>query len=575
MKVISFGILLVINLFLRSVQCENLKLLILHNNDMHSRFEETSRTSGTCKDKSNCYGGFGRVLHVVREARKAAADGTGPPVLFLNAGDTYTGTSWFSVHKWRIAADFMNLLQPDVASLGNHEFDYGVPGLLPFLHAVNFPIVAANLDFSKEPELRATNITKSHVLEISGRKIGVIGYLLPESKELADTEDVIFIDEAVAIREESQRLQREGVNVIIALGHSGFKKDLAIAKEVPLVDVVVGGHTDTFLWNGAQPDLEVPEGPYPTIVKQRSGKQVLVVQPYSFTKYIGRLNVEFDENGDVVGYSGQPQLLSSTVQQEQDALDLLEKYRPDVRKLEEEILGRAKVFLDGTPESCRRKECNLGNLVTDAFVAYHVEHYAGRYWTDAPIGIYNAGAIRNNIEPVNDTIRGGDLLSAFPYNDLVYSMTLSGADLLNTLELGVRSDGETSYGEFLQVSGIRYSFDLTKPVGSRITQAKARCAACSVPTYSPISRTKAYRIITREFIANGGDGHTILKEKGYNKTVEKLNEFEILRWYIKKSPMIFIGEEERIAREGKSFADARIPSAALLILSIASLWWVV
>lgn len=95
-------------------KCE-LEFLILHNNDMHARFEQTSRSSGTCKKTdTNCVGGFGRVAHVVREARNASENGTGPKAFFLNAGDTYTGTAWYGVHKWRIVADFLNALQPDV-----------------------------------------------------------------------------------------------------------------------------------------------------------------------------------------------------------------------------------------------------------------------------------------------------------------------------------------------------------------------------------------------------------------------------------------------------------------------------
>lgn len=94
---------------------ENLDLLILHTNDMHARFEETSRNSLTCSElgSSKCVGGFARVAQVVKSARKAAHEGRGRQVLFLNAGDTFTGTVWFGVHKTKIAVDFMNLLAPD------------------------------------------------------------------------------------------------------------------------------------------------------------------------------------------------------------------------------------------------------------------------------------------------------------------------------------------------------------------------------------------------------------------------------------------------------------------------------
>lgn len=103
------------------INAEELKLTLLHNNDMHGRFEETSRNSGTCKElttpqninQKGCVGGFARTAHLIRKFRKSAEDGQSNPVLYLNAGDTYVGTSWFTVHKWKISSDFMNLLNPD------------------------------------------------------------------------------------------------------------------------------------------------------------------------------------------------------------------------------------------------------------------------------------------------------------------------------------------------------------------------------------------------------------------------------------------------------------------------------
>lgn len=87
----------------------DLQLTILHNNDMHGRFEETSRNSGTCRNASSgCIGGFARTAHEIRRFRQAKKE-----VLYLNAGDTYVGTAWFSVHKWRICSQFLNLLKPD------------------------------------------------------------------------------------------------------------------------------------------------------------------------------------------------------------------------------------------------------------------------------------------------------------------------------------------------------------------------------------------------------------------------------------------------------------------------------
>lgn len=91
--------------------------------------------------------------------------------------------------------------------------------------------------------------------------------------------------------EEAQMLHTKGVDIILALGHSGYSADKDIAKNCPLVDAVIGGHSNTFLYTGEQPDFEKIDGPYPTIITQPSGKQVPVVQAYAFTKYLGELRL--------------------------------------------------------------------------------------------------------------------------------------------------------------------------------------------------------------------------------------------------------------------------------------------
>lgn len=91
---------------------------------------------------------------------------------------------------------------------------------------------------------------------------------------------------------EAKKLKAQGIKIIIALGHSGYAKDQEIAEKCPDVDIVIGGHTNTFLYSGPQPDVDHIDGPYPTIVKQKSGKEVPVVQAYAYTKYLGKLHVQ-------------------------------------------------------------------------------------------------------------------------------------------------------------------------------------------------------------------------------------------------------------------------------------------
>ncbi|XP_055839608.1 protein 5NUC-like [Episyrphus balteatus] len=182
----------------------SIEFLILHNNDMHARFEQTSVSGGKCsqgdENTNKCYGGFARTAHEIRKFRDEAKS-TGPPILYLNAGDTYTGTPWFTIFKDNITAAFLNKLSPDAISLGNHEFDEGVEGLVPFLNKVKFPVLAANLDLSKEPELlSAKSLMKSIILEVSGIRVGVIGYVTPETKLLTLKNNVEFKDEIRSIK---------------------------------------------------------------------------------------------------------------------------------------------------------------------------------------------------------------------------------------------------------------------------------------------------------------------------------------------------------------------------------------
>lgn len=159
---------------------------------------------------------------------------------------------------------------------------------------------------------------------------------------------------------EAKLLKAQGIKIIIALGHSGYLKDKEIAQKCPEVDIVIGGHTNTFLYNGAQPDAEHIDGPYPTLIKQPSGKEVPVVQAYAYTKYLGRLHVQFDAEGNLIEFDGAPILLNASVEQEKDLLELLEVFRPNVTRLQKSVVGHTKVYLDGTKGECRARECNLG-----------------------------------------------------------------------------------------------------------------------------------------------------------------------------------------------------------------------
>ncbi|CAG5033242.1 unnamed protein product [Parnassius apollo] len=424
-------------------------------------------------------------------------------------------------------------------SLGNHEFDNGVSALTPFIENLTCPVLAANLILTKVPELATeTNLRKSVVFNVSGVAVGVVGYLTPETKMIAVQNNVEYVDEIVALKQEVSNLKSEGVNIIIALGHSGFLKDIEIAENVEGIDLVIGGHSNTFLWNGTTPDSEDVQGPYPTYVKQTSGKLVPVVQAYAYTKYLGKLHMLFDSNGDVISIDGNPILLDNSIPQDSEILKIVERYRSDVVNITEEVIGNTSVVLDGL--SCQYKECNLGNLIADAMVYHYASEYKGYYWTDAPVAIIQGGGIRSSIAntKLRTNITKGDLLGVMPFDGILVTVKMNGSTLLQMLEHGVSNYDPLDYpGEFLQVSGIHVVFDLRKPSRSRVIKAEARCASCDIPTYSEVKHDQIYNVIMTDFLAKGGDGYWMFK--GLSTESLNYNELAATIYYLRQhSPVI-------------------------------------
>ena len=233
-----------------------------------------------------CYGGVARLRTAVREIKKTKQN-----VLWLNGGDFFQGTIWYTQFKWRVVAQFNNLLDFDAITLGNHEFDDNIAGVVPFLQNQSCPIVVSNLNTSLVPEM--TNLTVSSVkFKVGEKTVGLVGYLTPDTMFIANTENLIILDEIESLKPEVARLHDEGVDIIVALGHSGYEKDKEIAASVPHLDVVIGGHTHSFLYSptaeNPNPSIDAIRGPYPTIVDNPAGHKTIVLQAFAYTKVGGR-----------------------------------------------------------------------------------------------------------------------------------------------------------------------------------------------------------------------------------------------------------------------------------------------
>ncbi|KAB5517182.1 hypothetical protein PHYPO_G00186770 [Pangasianodon hypophthalmus] len=488
----------------------NWELTLLHTNDVHARVEETNKDSGKCT-KGGCFAGVARRFTKIKEIRRSDKN-----VLLLDAGDQFQGTVWFNYYKGSEAAYFMNKLGYDAMALGNHEFDNGVEGLKPFLKEVNCTVLSANI---KAVEPVASQLSGSYlpykIFNIGSEKVGIVGYTSRETPDLSMPGPYLrFEDEVTVLQHEVDKLITLGVNKIIALGHSGFETDKEIAKKVRGVDVVIGGHTNTFLFTGAPPSSEVPAGPYPLMVQSDDGRQVPVVQAYAFGKYLGYLKVTFDSNGNLLKAEGNPILLDSNITEDPSIKADVESWKVNLANYSSQFVGKTLVYLNGTFEECRFRECNLGNLICDAMVHHNIKYPDDFQWNHVSACILNGGGIRS---PIDERSRNGsitmeDVIAVLPFGGTYDLVQLKGSTLLRAFEHSVHRYGGNT-GEFLQVSGFQLEYDLSMPPGERVKKASVLCTECRVPRYEPVVPEKVYKVIMPSYLVDGGDGFSMIKEE--------------------------------------------------------------
>ena len=475
------------------------ELNILHINDLHSRIEAINKYDSTCsaeeEGKGECFGGVARLKAAIDAQRQAM---TGKNVLLLNAGDNFQGSLFYTTYKGAVEAEFLNLMKFDAMTVGNHEFDDSEDGLAAFLDKVRFPVVTANVAASASSKI-GDRVKPFIVLDQGGQKIGIVGAVANDTAELSSPGPNVLIGDDVAdITAAIGELKKQNVNKIIALTHVGYPRDLAAIAKIPDVDVVVGGHTNTFLSNTS----DKAEGPYPTLVDNPGGYKVPVVQAGAYSKYLGNLKVVFDDAGIVKASSGEPILIDSSIKPDEAVLARIKELGGPIEELKNKIVAESAAPIDGSREVCRAAECAMGNLVTDAIL----DRTKGQGMT---IAITNGGGLRASID--GGPVSMGEVLSVLPFQNTVATFQLKGADLVAALENGL-GQIEEGAGRFPQVSGMKYSFDKSKPAGSRVVSVEVKEGEAFVP----LDPAKTYNVVSNNYMRAGGDGYSIFAKAGMN-----------------------------------------------------------
>jgi len=546
-------------------EAKPLELNILHINDHHSHLDEESikfkvNTGSGDEEFSVASGGFARVAGLINQLATEKKN-----VLKIHAGDATTGDLYYNLTDGKADADAMNTVCFDTFTPGNHEFDAKDAGLKKFIDFLDqgsckekTKVLTANVTFGASSPLYKTNrIQKSQIFEKDGVKFAMIGLTIASKTKNSSqpNADTLFADEITTAQKEIDQYKAQGIKNIILQTHVGYDLDLQLAKSLTDVDVIIGGDSHTLLGPDSLKKYNMtPEGAYPTQVKNKDGNLVCVAQAWQYSYIVGDLNVKFDKNGNVESCSGTPHVLignnfartakdAKTVTETekqailnqfktdnapfkvvaplQKTLDVLKPYQDQKKSFAQTIVGQATDNLcarrvPGTQRDIARSTlgdiCNknthvdqhggdIQQIIAEAFLQQ------GKTFFNADISFQNGGGVREDVAIGNVTV--GKIYSVLPFKNTLVQLNMTGAEVKATLEDAI--DGviaQNNTGSYPYTGGLRWDVDFTKDKGQRLNQIQVRNASGQ---YENLDLSKTYKIVTIDFLANGGDYYTTFK----------------------------------------------------------------
>ncbi len=483
------------------------KLVIIHTNDTHGRdVAAASKTIGTAG--------------VV--ALKKDFEAAGAKVLLLSAGDFSQGTTLVGLDQGASAVDFMNAAGYDVATLGNHEFDFKMDALRANVKKAEFPILGSNLvDAATKKPLFGDRVT----FDTPAGKVGIFGMVTPETMTKAHPDNVkgLMIYQGDAMYADAQAqvnaLKADGCKYIIALGHLGVSEESVPNRSTDLlakvtgIDLFIDGHSHT----------QIPGG-------QKVGSTLLV----STGEYLNNVGVVV-----VDGANTAARLISAAEYGKVDAkVDAIINARAAAVKEEmSKTFGSTEVLLNGARDPGNRtEETNLGDFAADA-ILWSARGNVGEDKVDA--ALTNGGGIRDSIKAGEITMN--HMKTVFPFGNEVITIDVTGAQLLEALEAATWST-PTAIGAFPQVSGINFTVRTAVPYVNgeqypNSTYYAPKNPGARVTIHSVNGKTfdlgATYTIATNDFTAAGGDTYYVFKA-ATNRTMTSVPLEDALIKYTKE-----------------------------------------
>lgn len=484
-----------------SVPSGGTPITILHTNDHHGRFWR------------NAEGEYGMAARkTVVDAIRAEVAGAGGYSLLLDGGDVNTGVPESDLQD--AVPDFrgMNLLGYDAMAVGNHEFDKPPQVLAMQRKLAAFPMLSANIYRGGQREFEPYKL-----FSLGGVRVAVMGLTTEDTRKMGNPDYMRGLDFRSPVAEAARLVPelRKQADVVIATTHMGHYTDgkrgrlaagdVEMARAVPGLDLVVGGHSQNPVCMAAENvrnDAYVPGGPCQP--DRQNG--AWIVQAHEWGKYVGRADFVY-RNGrlDLVKYtlipinlkqpasaSGPRAHYGTPIEENADMLALLASYQAFGQERLLATVGESDSRLEGDRAIVRKQATDLGQLIGQSMMAQ----------TGADFAIVNAGGIRDSLPA--GTITYKDILKVLPFGGPLATVTLTGREVLDYVQAAVQM--QPGSGSYAHLRGI-------EPIvaGDRLLQARIANAF--------IEPERSYTMVISHFVGVGGDGYPVLSNHpGYVNT---------------------------------------------------------
>ncbi len=502
MKLFRLNLLFLLAFFTVSTFAQNVRVTILHVNDVYQFIPVEGGKRG----------GLARLLTL---KKKALAEN--PNTIFTLGGDTLSPSVETRTYKGAQMIDAWNAVGLDYSVLGNHEFDIKTADLLLRIKESKFTWLGANVIDTKTGKIFA-DLPPYVIRDFGGVKIGIIGLLLPETKETSSMEESLTVTDycATAKKLVKRMRKKEKVSAVIGLTHLFMAQDKKLAQCADF-DLILGGHEHTLL--------------------QSSSNGTPIFKMTADAREMGKFNLNF--NAQTRRFESMDWEIIPVTDAVPDAPEfapVAAKYKSLLDELAVTV-GATSETLDALSLSSRTKETNIGNFIADAY----------RDAAKADVALVNGGSIRADLIYNPGVLTKRDVLSMLPFNNPIVKIEITGKTLRETLEHGVARSAvseDNEPGRFPQISGMSFKFDTTRPVGSRTSDI--------LVGGKPLDENKIYTLATSDFlVSRGGDGYVMFKDaKILINAANAQKDSDVFEKAIKDSPNATIAPrlEGRIMR---------------------------